>query len=190
MILLLLQSLYLFSPLLVASGLSALAIHFGWFKAFFTPIDAGLTLRGRRLFGDNKTWRGVLVAVLGAVAGVAAQKALPADMVGDLAVVDYAQVNPLAMGAAMGCGATLGELPNSFVKRQLGVAPGGTASGARAALFFVWDQVDTVLGAFPLLRPWLHPSWALFAASLIVALVIHPAASLLGYALGVRRSAR
>jgi hypothetical protein len=25
------------------------------------PIDGGRTLRGRRLFGDNKTWRGALV---------------------------------------------------------------------------------------------------------------------------------
>jgi len=27
------------------------------------PLDGGLTLRGRRLFGDNKTWRGAVVTI-------------------------------------------------------------------------------------------------------------------------------
>src|SRR6185436_6411451 len=30
---------------------------------FGSPIDGGLEIRGRRLFGDNKTWRGFVVMV-------------------------------------------------------------------------------------------------------------------------------
>lgn len=94
------------------------------------------------------------------------------------------------MGAAMGGGAMLGELPNSFVKRRLGVAPGTTASGLRAGLFFVWDQVDTLMGAWPLLLPWIRPSASLVFWSFMVALVMHPGASWIGYWLGVRKTAR
>ncbi len=185
------QSLYLFTPLLLSSLLSALVIHFDWFAAYFRPIDGGHSLGGRRLFGDHKTWRGVVVAVLGCIIGVWVQKhAVPSAWVEQLAVVDYSRANPLAMGAAMGCGATLGELPNSFVKRRLGVAPGATAMGVRAILFFVWDQIDTLTGAWPLLLPWVRPSLPLVSWSFVLALIVHPLSSAVGYLIGVRKSPR
>jgi CDP-2,3-bis-(O-geranylgeranyl)-sn-glycerol synthase len=28
------------------------------------PIDNGKTWRGKRIFGDNKTWRGIIAAIL------------------------------------------------------------------------------------------------------------------------------
>ncbi len=44
-----------------------------WLKSklsqrFKTPIDRGWTFRGKRIFGDNKTWRG-FVAMIPAVGG-------------------------------------------------------------------------------------------------------------------------
>ena len=91
------------------------------------PIDGGATFRGRRVFGDNKTWRGV------ACAGRLRRRGRRAEIphrrpVGSLAVIDYGEANPFTLGAAMGLGAMLGELPNSFVKRRLDIAPGGGAS--------------------------------------------------------------
>src|SRR5687767_15436627 len=32
-------------------------------RRFHVPIDAGRSLRGKRIFGDNKTWGGFLVMV-------------------------------------------------------------------------------------------------------------------------------
>ena len=41
-----------------------------WFRSrtsirFQIPIDGGRTFRGKRVFGDNKTWRGFVVMVPG-----------------------------------------------------------------------------------------------------------------------------
>src|SRR5512140_1962301 len=118
------QAFYLFSPLLVSAALSGLVLRFDLARALKRPMDGGLSIGGTRLFGDNKTWRGLAVGVVGAIVGVAIQKHLVGARAGELAMLDYAEVNPVLLGAAMGGGAILGELPNSFVKRRFGVSPG------------------------------------------------------------------
>ena len=161
-----------------------------WFASLATPIDGGRTLGGLPIFGDNKTWRGLLVAVAAAVVGVWIQRDVIGARVGAVAVVDYAAANPIFLGAALGLGAMLGELPNSFVKRQLDVAPGTTARGARAVVFYLWDQVDMLMLTWPLLLPWVTPSLRLVATTFALAVTVHPLVSLIGYLVGARKSAR
>ncbi len=84
----------------------------------------------------------------------------------------------------------LGELPNSFVKRRLGIARGKTARGPPALLFYVWDQVDFLTTAWPAIASWVKPSWTLVAASFVVTLFLHPLVALAGYLVGARGSAR
>jgi hypothetical protein len=142
------------------------------------------------VFGASKTWRGVVVAVIGCVAGVALQKYVLRGWPSALALVDYDAVQPLVFGAALGIGAMVGELPNSFAKRQLGIPPGKTTSGPLAAVFFVLDQVDLLLGAWPLIACWVRPTFSLVLASFVLALAAHPLVSVIGYAVGARASAR
>jgi hypothetical protein len=184
------QALYLFAPLLVAAALSGIVLRFDLLPCLRRPIDGGAMLLGERLFGDGKTWRGAAMAVVGSIAGVALQQAARARVPSWVAVVDYGAVAPVGLGAAMGAGATLGELPNSFVKRRLGIAPGATARGWPAALFYVWDQVDLLTGAWPLLGAWLCPRPLLVTASFAVALALHPLVAAIGYLIGARTSPR
>ena len=82
------------------------------------------------------------------------------------------------------------ELPNSFVKRQLDVAPGATAKGARRVVFYLWDQLDLLTGAWPLLAFWVRPTAPLVFGSVALALALHPIVALIGFLLGARKSAR
>ncbi|HSD87589.1 MAG TPA: CDP-archaeol synthase [Kofleriaceae bacterium] len=184
-----LQAAYLFAPLLVASGLSGIVLRLSAWERLRRPIDAGRSWRGHRLFGDNKTWRGIVVAVVGCTIGVAIQMAI-GHRVGRVALVDYREPSTIALGMVMGLGATLGELPNSFVKRQLGIAPGKTAGGWTRVLFYIWDQVDLVIGAWPLVALWVAPDLVLVVASVGLVLALHPVVSVIGYIIGARRSAR
>jgi hypothetical protein len=184
------RALYLLCPLIVAAGLSGAVLRFELFRFLKRPIDGGLTFRGRRVFGDSKTWRGVAVAVVGCVLAVAVQKYLLSGVCPWLELVDYAHVDAVAFGAAMGAGSMLGELPNSFAKRQLGIAPGATTRGVPAAVFYVWDQVDLLTTAWPCIAFWVRPSLAVVVASFVLALVLHPSVSLIGYLIGARKSAR
>lgn len=183
------QAAYLFAPLVVASMLSGVVLRFDLWRPLRRPIDGGRRWRGRRVFGDSKTWRGVVVAVVGCVAAVGVQ-AWIADDVGALALVDYRALSTVPFAIAMGAGAMLGELPNSFTKRQLGIAPSRTTTGPLAIVFYVWDQVDLLFGAWPLLAIWVPMRLEVVLASFALAVVVHPTVSAIGYLVGARRSAR
>jgi CDP-2,3-bis-(O-geranylgeranyl)-sn-glycerol synthase len=184
------QALWLFAPLLFAAGVAAVVIELDLLRWARRPIDGGCTIGGKRLFGDNKTWRGVLVAVTASAASAAAQEHLVGDAVGPLLAVDWDAVPAAPFGALMGLGAMLGELPNSFVKRCVGIAPGAAATGSWSILFYLWDQVDLLFGAWLLVGWWVRPPALLVGASFVLALLVHPLVSLIGWLIGARRTAR
>jgi hypothetical protein len=184
------QALYLFSPLLVASPLSAVVLRFDLWSRLKRPIDGELIFYGQRLFGDSKTWRGIVVAVIGCIATVCIQKYLLHGRPESLAVLDYRETNPFTFGATMGATAMVGELPNSFAKRRLRIAPGKTIRGPLAALFYIWDQVDLLTTAWPALLFWVHPTPRVVVMSFVVGFGLHPLVSAIGYLIGARRSAR
>jgi hypothetical protein len=93
---------------------------------------------------------------------------------------------PLPHGALLGAAVVLGELPNSAVKRRLGIAPGERASSPFGVALAIHDQADFVLGAWPLLAPvWRMSARELGEAFAVVA-GVHLAVNLAGYALEAR----
>ena len=53
-------------------------LRFDFLQTLKKPIDGGRTLRGRRLLGDNKPWRGALVMAVGVEAATLALHRVPA----------------------------------------------------------------------------------------------------------------
>src|SRR6267142_3855497 len=112
-----------------------------WLKR---PIDAGwCAADGRRLLGDNKTWKGL--------AGMVALTALWSCLI-DQAIDGFgwplprAPFEPALLGALFGLAYGLAELPNSYVKRRLGILPGTNGKGWLGGAFIVIDQTDSVVG--------------------------------------------
>jgi CDP-diglyceride synthetase len=182
------QAIYLLLPLLPAVTLSGLILRYDLFAWSKRPIDGGATFRGHRIFGDNKTWRGAAAMVVGCLLTVAVQKYIITDRVGGWAVIDYRNANVFGLAMALGGGAILGELPNSFIKRQLGVAPGQNANGLLGPVFYVWDQTDSIFAIWLLLLFWVWPSGLLLLMSFVVMFAAHQLVSLLGYLLGARQT--
>jgi CDP-2,3-bis-(O-geranylgeranyl)-sn-glycerol synthase len=179
--------------LVIAFTIAGLA-HSAWLRTrlsrrLFIPLDGGLTLRGRRVFGENKTIRGFVSMVPAAAGAFAlciaiARWAFPelGAELWPLATAGYA-----AVGAWAGLGFMLGELPNSFVKRQLDVAPGQAPSGRfGAAVSFAVDRTDSIIGmliALSIATPTPAMTWVY---ALIIGPGIHLAFSILLYRLGVK----
>jgi CDP-2,3-bis-(O-geranylgeranyl)-sn-glycerol synthase len=186
-----LETIWLLLPLLGGALVHGLCMKYGWLGFLARPIDGGRTFRGRPIFGHSKTWRGPVAVAIGASAVFELQRRVLADLEGlsGLAPAGFASL-PLWFGAALGAAAELSELPNSFVKRQLGIAPGATAKGPLSLLFYLWDQLDLLLGYWLVLAAAIPPTPAHVAASLVVVAAIHPLSTLTGYLLGMRPTAR
>jgi hypothetical protein len=184
------EFLYLYAPLLLSAAISGVVMRQNWLSFARRPLDAGRSFRGKRVFGDSKTWRGVLVAVLGCMGGIAIQKYVIGERAHSIARLDYGEIHVLQLAVVMGVTAMLGELPNSFVKRRLSIAPGQTTKGWRAAIFYVWDQVDLLIFSLPALSLWARIDVALVVTAFAVTMVLHPLVSLIGYIIGARRTAR
>jgi hypothetical protein len=155
------------------------------------PLDGGLTLRRRRLLGDHKTVRGAVVMIGATAAFVVVQAALVGrGWAARLSLVDFETIRPLAWGLALGGGYIAGELPNSFVKRQLDVPPGGHARGPLGALFRVCDEVDSLAGILVSMSALWMPPLRIGLLLAAITLVVHPAVDLLMAALGLKGGVR
>jgi|SRR5215831_11427388 len=180
------DGLWVFLPVLGAFLVHGPVLRFDLVPQLKRPLDGGTKFRGRRLFGDNKTWRGVLAMFAGVLVATVALAQWP----------DYwrhlpsaiQRTSPWITGALIGLGVVLAELPNSFLKRQLGIAPGAQERSALGIAFAIFDQGDFVLGVWLLLAPIWFMSPAQAAVAFVVVALIHFAINLVGYAVGARTS--
>jgi hypothetical protein len=179
-------------PLLVGLALHGFCIKYDILAFLYHPIDQGQSFRGKRIFGDNKTYRGVVVVSLGTAIGFGLQSLLlhRIPSIRSIELFDYAFFKSVALGLAVGVAAMLSELPNSFIKRRFEIAPGRAAKGWRGVIFYIYDQIDFLLGSWLVLAivvP-VTAGRALFSAGLL--LVAHQLMSSVGHALGMRKTAR
>ncbi len=164
-----LATLYLFLPAYAANGSPPLLAKL--FPRWDAPVDFGARVRGRRLFGSHKTWRGLLGGtLLGGLVFLAQQAWLP------LGVVDAL---PWYAGFLLGFGALLGDLLESMMKRQVGVAPGKP--------FVPWDQLDYTIGALALLSPFHWVGWGGALFLLVFNALLSASSHYVGHRLGLLR---
>ena len=163
--------LTVFLPVLGAVVLHAPVLRYDLLKPLKRPIS-------NRLFGSNKTWRGALVMFTGVV--------LATGVVWDLMPDSIQDESWPVVGALIGLGTVAGELPNSFLKRRLGIGPGERRLTPGGIALIVYDQADFVPGiAICLLPVWTMPLDTLVIGFVAVA-AVHFGVNVVGYAIGAR----
>jgi CDP-archaeol synthase len=179
-----LSALWIFLPVLGAPLLHAPVLRWDLVPALKRPLDGGRMWRGRRILGDNKTWRGALCMTSGVVLATLAlwqwgwwRDQLPDEINGS---------SPVLVGLLIGLGTVGGELPNSFLKRRLDIAPGARLRTPGGVALAPLDQGDLVLGIWVCLLPiWVMPVW-LAAIAFVAIAAIHAVLNVVGYAIGAR----
>jgi hypothetical protein len=180
------KAAWVFLPVLGSPVAHAPVLKWDLFKSLTTPVDGGRTFRGRRLFGANKTWRGALFMTAGpAVAAVALHRH---EWYREKLPEEIREANPLLVGALLGASVFGGELPNSFAKRQLDIAPGTQRKDAAGIAISLADQADFAVAALVLLRPLWRWKAKDAAEILAVATGVHLVLNVAGYAVGARKS--
>ncbi len=152
-------------------------------------LDGGAQVRRRDLFGANKTVRGAVIMMSATTAWVFVLDGLQVwlGLAAELRYLSPETLGSLGLGGLLGGAYILGELPNSFLKRQLDIGPGQAASGWVRRVFWLVDQVDSVLAillCLAMLRP---PSMAVYGVVLALTVSLHPAIAALMVALGLKR---
>ena len=97
-----------------------------------------------------------------------------------------ADASPVVFGALVGLGTVAGELPNSFLKRQLGIAPGPQRRSAAGIAISIFDQADIVIGIWVCLLP----VWAMTVGQAALAFAVFAAVHLVVSALAWRSGPR
>ncbi|MCD4760456.1 CDP-archaeol synthase [bacterium] len=143
------------------------------------PVDFGRSWRGKRFFGDHKTFRGFFFGILSAVLFVHFQKAIYPSMI-NYSILNYYQINVWIVGLLMGWGALLGDLVRSFIKRRLGTPPG--------VYWFPFDQIDWLIGTQVFVIFYLDLNWQIVVASLLLSIIIHPLVNYSCYLLKLQKN--
>jgi CDP-diglyceride synthetase len=121
---------FLLLPAILGGVLNMVFVKLPLLRRWQIPMDGGKVLGdGRRVFGDNKTWKGFF--------GMIALTALSAWL-----CWRGVYAHSFLRGAWLGFAYVLFELPNSFIKRRLGVQAG--TNGGFVQTFF--DQADSAIG--------------------------------------------
>jgi CDP-archaeol synthase len=181
--------LFLILAFVLAGFLHSLCLKNRLSQTLAIPLDGGRMFRGRPILGANKTLRGFVVMIPAAAlafAVIAILISLPQGVLPhtlwQLTPTGYA-----ALGALAGLGFMAGELPNSFVKRQLGISPGqAPTSRLTRAICFTIDHVDSIVGMLAAVTVAVHTPWTTWLWVLILGPSIHLLFSWWLFRLGVK----
>lgn len=141
-----------------------------YIREWKTPLDFGKSYRGQRIFGKNKTWRGLISGVLfGTITGY---------ILSQTYFTDYSTLLFTLLAASMSFGALAGDAVESFFKRQRQIPSGKP--------WFPFDQTDYIIGGLLFTLPvTLIPLW-LGAFVLVLYFGLHLLSSYIGYLLGLK----
>lgn len=144
-----------------------------------TPIDLGLEVRGKRMLGPNKSWRGLLTGTL--AAGFLGALVYPylinkSQNIGNTPASSWPEL--FIIGATIGFGALLGDAIESFFKRQKGIKSGSS--------WLLFDQLDYVFGAIIFSMIFVRLELSHYLAVIVFYFVGHLVMTYLGYLLKLK----
>lgn len=182
-------------PIIFAGILNMIWCRLPIAKKWQIPMDMGTTFKdGKRIFGDNKTWKGffgyiwlssVMYVLWGAVSN------------GNIFLKEHnyfyhAHTNNwqynLLIGTLLGIGYGLFELPNSFLKRRLDIEPGKTVSGISKFFFIFLDQADSIIGCAIVVWLFYDLGISRFLTLILLGAFTHIFINMLLYVVGLRKN--
>ena len=173
-------ALWFFLPAGLANAAPVFAMKIPILRDWKAPMDLGKSYKGQRIFGTNKTWRGLIAGALIGTLAIAVQKYLFTHSLFflELSWFDYRPASVWLLGPLLGVGALLADAVESFFKRRQGIAPGNS--------WFPFDQTDYIIGGCLLSLIVVRLSWDKYLWVLVTWLGAHLVTVYVGYLTGFR----
>lgn len=143
---LLLTAFYLHIPIVIGGVLHMVIVSRQLWPQLATPIYTPW-------FGANKTWRGMIAVPVLTVIGAACL--WPVHRYFELNILGDSFCSIVLAGLLAGIGYVVAELPNSFIKRKLGIGAGQVPERGKYMVILA-DQLDSGIG-FSLAYYWYLP---------------------------------
>jgi len=178
-------------PVILGGVLNLMFIRSSLFPSLRAPMDCGLAWPdGVRLFGPNKTWKGLLGCVFFTALSMIVFCMAIGSALESLTIYSGQGTGSWPAwaleGALLGLAYIVFELPNSLVKRRVGIGAGQNGSGRTGILFRLVDQVDSILGCSLVLLAYNQITGADVALLLLFGAGIHWAVSFVLRTVGLR----
>jgi CDP-2,3-bis-(O-geranylgeranyl)-sn-glycerol synthase len=172
-------ALWFFLPAGIANASPVIAKHIPILNKWKTPLDFGKSYRKERIFGNNKTWRGLFVGTLaGGVTGSIIYFFYPESITYVSVSVFPEYLDMFVVGASLGAGALIGDAIESFFKRRSGVKPGES--------WFPFDQIDYIIGGLVFSTPFVILSFKMNLLILVTWFFAHIIVSYIAYLLKLK----
>jgi CDP-diacylglycerol--serine O-phosphatidyltransferase len=165
-------------PLVIGGILHMIVVKTDILSYFKKPIH-------HRWFGVNKTWRGFLIMPLATWPGVFIAQSI--EKLLDLSTPLFVGSSTLVLAFILGTAYCLAELPNSYLKRRLGIKEGMTADKHKI-FFIILDQADSAFGCLIAYKLYLSIPWNIFWGTIVFGTVIHLFLNVLLYGLKIRKN--
>jgi CDP-2,3-bis-(O-geranylgeranyl)-sn-glycerol synthase len=169
---------WLFLPAGIANMAPVVANKIPLLNRWSTPLDFKKKFRGKRIFGDNKTWRGLLFGAIcgGITAGL--QFLVWPSHIERFATPDNPLLFVFGFGFLIGFGALVADSVESFYKRQSNIPAGES--------WFPFDQLDYVFGGLLMAVIFVELTILDIFAITIIYFLLHITMSYIGYKLKLK----
>ena len=163
-------------------------------KKYNIPMDCKKNfIDGKRIFGDNKTWKGffgyiILNILCSILLGFVWSIFNLDDMNFFYTKIPNTIYNNCFIGLLLGLGYSLFELPNSFFKRRINVEPGKSPKGIKKIFFIFLDQADSVIGCCTVLNLFYKMTCSFYIMYILLGAFTHIVFNILLYFLGLRKN--
>ena len=144
-------------------------------------LPIGNAAINEKLFGCNKTYRGLAAGVLGGIFGILLQKSLH-PWLNTWELLPYNELtifNEAIYGILFGGGALFGDLLKSYFKRRLRIAPGQP--------WIPFDQLDFVAGSLIAMSLIYIPPLFYIFIIICITPILHLITNAAAYAIGIKK---
>lgn len=176
-----LESLFFALPIYIANSGATLSMSIPIIKKFRLPIDLGHKIKGKRIFGDGKTFSGIFVGILFSLIVGLLQHLLSNNI--DFIFISknlYTKLSTsLVTSFLLGFGALLGDLVKSFFKRRIGIE--------RGKPWPLFDQLDFLVGSILICSIVYIPSIKIIIILFILTPIGHLLSNIAAYKLKLKK---
>lgn len=177
-------------PLILGGALNMAFVKSAIFNSLKKPIDNNKVLKdGKRLFGDNKTYKGFLGMIITTSIGMNicglicyAFNLSTTSLLYEKYTNNF--LNNTIIGAILGLAYISFELPNSYMKRRVDIEPGKSKN-----LFFTFiDQIDSLIGCVIVMAFLFDKPFYYYIFLILIGAVAHYLVNIILYALKLRKN--